>query len=102
MNGRTYAFVAIERAGGGTMAFDITDPGDVSFTTYARTAGDISPEGTLFIPGSESPNGQDLLVLSNEVSNTVSIYQAQSNVPFTLQILHITARAGCSRSIPHR
>ncbi len=81
INGRTYAFVSLERAGGGNMVFDLTNPADVTFTTYVRTEGDVSPEGTLFIPASESPNGQDLLILSNEVSNSISIYQATSLVP---------------------
>lgn len=76
IGGRTYAFIGLERAGGGVMTFDITDPGEVTFESYARFDGDISAEGVLFIPASESPNGVDLLVLSNEVSATTTIYQA--------------------------
>ncbi len=78
VNGRTYAFVAIERSGGGTMVFDVTDPANVTFTTYARDAADVSPEGVLFIAAADSPNGKDLLILSNEFSNTVAVYETQS------------------------
>ena len=89
---RTYAFVALERGSGGAMVFDITDPEDVTFTSYARNDGDISPEGLAFIGGDDSPTGNDLLVVSNEVSNTVTVYAA---VDFTLQLLHLAdAEAG--------
>jgi len=39
---RTYAFVGLERVGGGVMVFDITDPHKVEFVQYARTEGDIA------------------------------------------------------------
>jgi Ca2+-binding RTX toxin-like protein len=76
IGGRTYAFVALERAGGGLMTFDITDPTDVTFEAYSRREGDISGEGVLFIPAAQSPNGNPLVVLSNEVSFTLTIFDA--------------------------
>jgi Ca2+-binding RTX toxin-like protein len=75
IGGRTYAFVALERAGGGVMVFDVTNPTDVSFVQYARKPGDVSPEGLVFISASSSPSGtQALLAASNEVSNTLTFY----------------------------
>lgn len=85
---RTYAFVGLERIGG-VMVFDITDPMSVSFVTYvnnrdfagdaeAGTAGDLGPEGLIFIPAADSPNGADLLVVANEISGSTTIYQIKS------------------------
>jgi hypothetical protein len=87
IDGRTYAFIGLERMGG-VMIYDITDPNNVSFVTYvnnrdfsgdaeAGTAGDLGPEGLIFIPASESPTGNDLLVISNEVSGTTTVYEIQ-------------------------
>lgn len=80
-----YAFIGLERIGG-VMVYDITDPTAPVFVTYANnrdfsgdaeagTAGDLGPEGLLFIPAADSPNGRDLLVVTNEVSGTTTIFQ---------------------------
>lgn len=75
--GRTYAFIGLERTGG-IMVYDISRPESPTFVTYATTAPtDLSPEGVLFIKGSDSPNGKPLLVVSHEVSNTVTIFQIE-------------------------
>jgi 2',3'-cyclic-nucleotide 2'-phosphodiesterase (5'-nucleotidase family)/DNA-binding beta-propeller fold protein YncE len=87
IGGRFFAFVALERGQGGVAIFDVTDPTDVTFTGYETNAGDVSPEGLLFIPAADSPNGEDLLIVSNEVSNTVTVYDVDK-APFTLQLLH--------------
>jgi predicted extracellular nuclease/2',3'-cyclic-nucleotide 2'-phosphodiesterase (5'-nucleotidase family) len=75
VDGRTYAFVGIERAGGGVFVFDITNPTDVRFTQYVRTDGDIAPEGLAFISAKDSPSGVPLLAVSNEFSGTTTLYQ---------------------------
>lgn len=87
--GRHYAFVGLERAGG-VVVYDITDPTAPRFQHYlnprdfsvdAETqlaeVGDLGPEGLIFIPRDESPNGRDLLVVANEISGSTSIYQVQ-------------------------
>ncbi len=75
VGGRTLAFVALERGGGGVMLYDVTDPSSVEFVQYLRHAGDESPEGLTFVSASDSPSGQGLLFVSNEVSGTVSIFR---------------------------
>ncbi|NTW53176.1 MAG: hypothetical protein HGB15_00060 [Chlorobaculum sp.] len=75
VDGKTLAFVTLERGGGGVMVYDVTDPSEVSFVQYLRHAGDESPEGVLFVSAADSPTGRELVLLSNEVSNTVSIFQ---------------------------
>ncbi|MDZ4769290.1 MAG: choice-of-anchor I family protein [Chloroflexota bacterium] len=84
-----YAFIGLERIGG-VMVYDITDPTAPVFVTYANnrdfagdaaagTAGDLGPEGLIFIPAASSPNGADLLVVANEISGTTTIYQISAS-----------------------
>ncbi len=81
---RTYAFIGLERIGG-VMVYDISDPLNPIFEGYsnnrdfngdpeAGTAGDLGPEGLLFIGSGDSPNGNPLLVVTNEVSGSTTIY----------------------------
>ena len=70
-----YAFVGLERSGSGVMVFDMSVPSAPQFMQYVRSDEDDAAEGLLFIPASESPNGRNLLVVSNEVSATVTVYQ---------------------------
>lgn len=97
VDGKTYVFVGLERAGGGVMAFDITDPANVQFAQYALNPGDVSPEGITFIDSAVSPSGKGLLAVTNEVSSTLTIYEVEPSVtePFKLQLLHFAdAEAG--------
>ena len=90
----TYAFVALERIGG-IMIYNITNPTAPYFVQYINTrnfsvtpnqtnlasVGDLGPEGIVFIPASESPNGVNMIMLSNEVSGTVALFNI--NTPET-------------------
>lgn len=73
LNGRTYAIVSAERGTSSLLAvFDITQPAQASFVTSTVLASSVSPEGLLVIDAKDSPTKRDLLVVSNEVSNTLN------------------------------
>lgn len=85
IRGRSYAFVGLERVGG-IVTFDLTDPRHPVLAGYvnsrdfagdpeAGTAGDLGPEGLLFIPARRSPTGRPLLAVGNEVSGSTAIYE---------------------------
>ena len=96
---RTYAFIAPERIGG-IYAYDITDPSAPIFQQYINfrdfaidpdqvceekkpqsddcaQAGDLEPEGVLFIPASNAPTGVPLIVLVHEVSDSTTLYRIE-------------------------
>ena len=79
IDGRTYAFIGLERVGG-IMMYDVTDPAAPFFVDYlnnrdfAAGTGDAGPEGVHFIPAHESPNGQPIVAVANEISGTVTLY----------------------------
>jgi len=80
-----YAFIGLERIGG-VMVFDVSEPAAPRFITYVNNrdpatkpalgaGGDCGPEGLLVIDDSASPIGVPLLVVTNEVSSTVTLYR---------------------------
>lgn len=97
--GRTFAFIGLERIGG-IMVYDVTDPEDPTFVAYRNdrdpagdpalgTAGDLGPEGIVFIPTPGSPGDLPLLAVTSEVSGTTTLYEIGAvEAPFTLQISH--------------
>lgn len=85
---RTYAFIGLERTGG-VMVYDITQPSTAHFVHYsnnilldgdidAGTAGDVAPEGFAFISAKDSPIRQPMLVVTNEVSGTTTLYAIET------------------------
>jgi len=104
IEGRTYAFIAQERSGD-LFIYDVTNPFSVSFVSHYNNrdfsvsfeldddlaepcdsaegmdctevplAGDLGPESIKFIAAEHSPNGNALLVVGNEVSGSVTVYQ---------------------------
>jgi hypothetical protein len=95
INDTTYAFVSLERVGG-VMVYDISKPNAPVLVNYANNrtlagTGDFGPEGIIFIPADQSPNGKHLLVLSNEISATLSIYEFNTSYPVARLSLNLTA-----------
>ncbi len=79
INNRTYAFVGLERVGG-VMIYEVTNPEKPQFIEYSPSQpGDLAPEGLVFIAANDSPNGKNLLVVSNEISKTLTVYEV--NLP---------------------
>ncbi len=92
--GRTYAFIGLERAHS-VLVFDVTDPANVTFTTFAGRVGDLNPEGLLVVPAADSPTGNPLLLVANEVSFTLTTYELLPQTPaMQLQILHYYGESG--------
>ncbi|WP_394221423.1 choice-of-anchor I family protein [Alteromonas gracilis] len=83
---RTYAFIGTERMGG-IFVYDVTNPYDVQFAEYVinrdltegltaqNVIGDLAPESLVFVSAEDSPSGVPLLVVGNEVSGTVTVWQ---------------------------
>ncbi|BFT29440.1 choice-of-anchor I family protein [Alteromonas sp. D210916BOD_24] len=83
---RTYAFVGTERMGG-ILVYDVTNPYDVQFAEYVinrnltegltadDVIGDLAPESLVFVSAEDSPSGEALLIVGNEVSGTVTVWQ---------------------------
>jgi len=104
IEGRTYAFISQERAGD-LFVYDITNPFNAAFVTHynnrdfdvdyemdddldnpcdsdegmdctnVNMAGDLGPESIKFIAANDSPTNNPLLIIGNEVSGTVTVYQ---------------------------
>ena len=79
VNGIHYAFIGLERVGG-CMVFNVENPNAPVFVTYvnnrtlAGSGPDLGAEGIIFISAADSPNGQPMVILANEVSSTLSIF----------------------------
>ena len=101
---RTYGFIASERSGN-LFVYDISNPFNVRFSTFynnrdfsidyeldddldnpcdetegmdcslIESAGDLGPESIKFVSSEQSPNGMPLLIIGNEVSGSVTVYQ---------------------------
>lgn len=86
--GRTYAFVGLERIGG-IAVFDVTNPYATTFKTYVNNrdfnvvvnlatdpdaAGDLGPEGVTFIAANQSPTGAPMIAVANEISGTTTLF----------------------------
>jgi DNA-binding beta-propeller fold protein YncE len=75
---KTFAFIGLERTGG-VMVYDVTSPTGPSFVTYVSSregaGGDLGPEGLAFVSADDSPTGEPLLIVGNEVSGTTAIYR---------------------------
>ncbi len=87
IEGRTYAFIGLERVGG-IMVYNITTPEASEFVQYINArdftvadveedlalVGDLGPESIKFVAAEDSPTGNPMLILGNEVSGTTSFF----------------------------
>ena len=99
IDGRTYAFIGMERVGG-IMVYDVTDPTAPVFQSYVNrrdftepnttdeeetmtneAVGDLAVEGLVFISADDSPNGIPMLVAANEVSGTTTVFEISVDAP---------------------
>lgn len=74
IGGKQILFVGLER-NNQVMLYDISNPHAPEFIQILSNAGDVGPEGVLVIDAEDSPTGKTLLVISNEVSGTVTFYE---------------------------
>jgi len=101
---KQYAFIGLERVGG-VMVYDVTNPVAPVFVNYNNTrsltsiGGDLGPEITLFISPERSPNGKPYLLVSNEISGTITVFEVKNNrapaeVAFTTTTQTVSESAG--------
>ncbi|WP_299247274.1 choice-of-anchor I family protein [uncultured Aquimarina sp.] len=71
---KTLLFVGLERTGG-AMVFDITNPASPTFLDWMVDTADVGPEGLIAVKAEDSPTGNDLVIITHEVSNTIAVYE---------------------------
>ncbi|PYF97800.1 LPXTG-motif cell wall anchor domain-containing protein [Georgenia satyanarayanai] len=124
VDGRTYAFLGLERVGG-VVVHDITDPTDAFFVTYLNNrdfsvsmedvidaepgtdavqaaltqAGDLGPEGVTFIPAADSGTGLPLVAVGNEVSGTTTIFSVGRATPVVPATVEFTDGDGTEHDV---
>ncbi len=83
---RTYAFIGLERMGG-IFVYDITNPYETFYVDYfinrgltegADITGDLAPEGMKFVLAENSPTGEALLIIGNEISGSVAVWEIKA------------------------
>lgn len=81
VDGKTYAFIGLERVGG-LITYDITNIEKPVYSGYFtsrdfsdKIAGDVGIEGLKFVDAKSSPTGKALILAANEISNSVAIYE---------------------------
>lgn len=100
-NGHHYLFVSLERIGG-VMIFNVDNPSAPYYVGYANNRNttssgpDLGPEGIIFIDEDNSPTGQPLLLLANEVSSTLSIYAVKTCAELAGALIEADTNAICS------
>jgi uncharacterized protein YjiK/2',3'-cyclic-nucleotide 2'-phosphodiesterase (5'-nucleotidase family) len=94
LGARTFAFVGLERSHM-TLVFDVTNPLTPTYVTSLVRSGDLNPEGIVVVSESDSPSGRPLVLVTNESSNTLSVFELTPATAFTMQLLHLAdAEAG--------
>jgi hypothetical protein len=86
INGNHYLFVSLERVGG-VMLFNVDVPSAPVYVGYynnrsvgANSGPDRGAEGIIIIKKEDSPTGHDIVILANEISSTLSIFDINTCV----------------------
>jgi hypothetical protein len=85
INGNHYLFVSMERVGG-VMIFNVDVPSAPVYVGYynnrsvATNGPDRGAEGIIIIKKEDSPTGNDIVILANEISSTLSIFDINTCV----------------------
>ncbi len=74
VNGVLYAFIGSERTGD-ILVYDISNPATPVFKQYIDNPTDLQVEGIIFVPAEQSPTGKALIIVSAEISRTISVYE---------------------------
>ncbi len=83
IEGKTYAFIALERTGG-VVTYDVSNPAAPIFENYINTrnlstfAGDNGAEGIVYVSPENSPTGFGYVITANEISGTVAIFKLEN------------------------
>ena len=79
-----FAFISLERVGG-VMVYNVTNPNAPTFVDYKNSrstsayAGDHGPEGITYIAPENSPTGMPYVLVANEISGTITIFEVDTN-----------------------
>ena len=103
ISGKPYAFVSLERVGG-IMIFNVENPTNPIYVGYANNRSttvsgpDLGAEGIITISAEDSPNGNNIVILANEISSTLSIYQLNSCATAAGGVINASSNVICSGS----
>lgn len=86
VGGKVYAFIGLERIGG-VMVYDVSNPATPEFQHYFSSrifhedevGPDSGPEIVRFIKPENSPTGEPMLLISNEITGTVNLLGLKPN-----------------------
>lgn len=101
INGNHYLFVGLERIGG-VMIFNVDNPTTPVYVGYynnrdvATNGPDRGAEGIITIKAGDSPNGKDLVILANEISSTLSVYEINTCVDLAGATLSVPSDSICA------
>lgn len=107
INGSHYLFVSLERVGG-VLTFNIDNPATPVYVGYynnrvlATNGPDRGAEGIIYISKEASPNNNALVILANEISSTLSVFQVNTCVELagaTITALDDSICAGTSTTL---
>jgi hypothetical protein len=101
INGNHYLFVSLERVGG-VLTFNINDPATPVYSGYynnrsfATNGPDRGAEGIIYISKAASPNNEELVILANEVSSTLSVFQVNTCAELAGAVITATEDSICA------